>query len=81
MDDKERFPEYTAADHFVRKLRPIFFVGVIVSGPVTLFSYVYMLQSLYLDLPVWLFLGIFLSHLISWITLGMLVDHQQERSR
>ena len=66
-------------DRAARALRPVFFVACIVTIPVFMVSYLYMLRLFFDAQPTWLFALVGVSHLVSWIAFAMLHDFRREK--
>lgn len=60
-------------------MRPFFFALTALAGPVFFVSYAYMMKLLHGAVPLWLFVGVMVSHIIVWIAASMLHDFQKER--
>lgn len=68
-------------DRLMRRLRGPIIAGIVLSGPVMLLSYGWMIKDMLLRAPVWVSVVVIIAHLVTWLGIGSLFDIQQERRK
>ena len=66
-------------DRVARKFRGLIIVLAVVSFPVFLVSYIWMVREAFFALPLWAWLGLVVSHTIGFLGIASLFDRYQER--
>lgn len=66
-------------DKFARSVRPFFFAASIVAIPISMISYLYIMKMVFAAIPMWVFVIIGVSHMITLIAFGLLHDFRRER--
>lgn len=63
----------------MRALRGPIIAALVVSGPIMLMSYGWMIKHFVTTAPVWLSVVVVIAHFLVWLGIGSLFDRQQER--
>ena len=66
-------------DRFMRRMRGPILWAFVISGPIMLASYGWMIKHLLETAPAWVSVPVVISHVMGWIAIGSLFDRQQER--
>lgn len=67
-------------DRIMRSARPFLIAAFVISGPVMLLSYGWMLKNMVASLGWW-GAPVFVAHILTWIAISSLFDARQERLR
>lgn len=66
-------------DRLMFRFRWLIFALTVISAPITLISYGKMMLLAYEAWPSWVFIPVFIAHLVTLVSVGSLFDSQQER--
>ena len=66
-------------DRIGRAIRVPVIWGLIVSGPIALYTYGHAIMAYVRDLPAWLAVIVVVAQIAMWVAVGFLFDIQQER--
>lgn len=74
-------PYTNPIDRLGFRLRGVIVVFLVLSLPIFLFSYGWMIKQLFYAAPGWITAIVFLAHAAVWIGIGSLFDSRQEQDQ
>lgn len=66
-------------DRFMVRIRPLLIGAAVLSLPVMLISYGWMMKQLFTTAPGWVSVAVLISHLIVWLGISALIDMRSEQ--